>query len=235
MSAPARQTSDHEEHGHDGAGMMRWLLTYADMITLLLAFFIVLYASSSVNAKKLQEVASSIRGAFGTPAGESQINDKGFGGERLLLMPNQLDRMAEELSIALRVEAEAGKVQILKMPRGVVLRFQDTALFNLGKADLTPEAKAMFDKIAPVVESLQNMIEAEGHTDDLPIRSSQFPSNWELSAARATSVVRYFIETHGLSPERLAARGMGEFRPLYPNQSRIGEPRNRRVEINVLR
>ena len=215
--------------------MMRWLLTYADMITLLLAFFIVLYASSSVNAKKLQEVAASIRGAFGTPAGASQINDRGFGGERLLIVPNQLDRMAEELSIALRAEAEAGRVQIMKTPRGVVLRFQDTALFDLGKANLTLEARAMFDKIAPVVKPLQNMIEAEGHTDDLPIRSSQYPSNWELSAARATSVVRYFVETHSLSPERLAARGMGEFRPLYSNQPRIGEPKNRRVEINVLR
>ena len=236
MSVHGRQSSDHEEHhGHDGAGMMRWLLTYADMITFLLAFFIVLYAASSINAKKFQEVASSIRGAFGTPAGANQINDRGLGGERLLLVPSQLDRIAEELSIALRAEAEAGKVQILKTPRGVVLRFQDTALFDLGKADLTFEAKAMFDKIAPVVTPLENMIEAEGHTDGLPIRSSLYPSNWELSAARATSVVRYFIETHHLSPERLAARGMGEFRPLYSNQPRVGEPKNRRVEINVLR
>ena len=236
MSAPTRPSSDHQDHpDHDGAGMMRWLLTYADMITLLLAFFIVLYATSSVNAKKLQEVAASIRVAFGTPAGESQINDKGLGGERLLLTPNQLDRMAEALSIALREGAEAGKVQILKTPRGIVLRFQETALFDLGRSHLTLEAKTMFDKIAPVVRPLPNMVEAEGHTDDLPIRSSLYPSNWELSAARATSVVRYFIETHSLNPERLAARGMGEFRPLYPNQTGIGEPRNRRVEINVLR
>jgi chemotaxis protein MotB len=226
---------EHEEQGHDGAGMMRWLLTYADMITLLLAVFIVLYASSSVNAKKLQEVASSIRGAFGAPAGESQINRLGQGGERILYVPNYLDRVAEELASLLRAEAEGGKVQILKTPRGIVLRFQDTALFDLGRAGLKPEAREMFDKLAPLIKPLQNTIEAEGHTDDLPIRSAQFPSNWELSAARATSVVRYFIETHGLSPERLAARGMGEFRPLYPNQARQGEPRNRRVEINLLR
>src|SRR3989304_4288020 len=100
MSAPTRQSSDQQEqHGHDGAGMMRWLLTYADMITLLLAFFIGLYASWWVNAKKLQEVAASIRGAFGTPAGASQINDRGFGGERLLILPNRLVNLAQALVI----------------------------------------------------------------------------------------------------------------------------------------
>jgi chemotaxis protein MotB len=236
MSDTGRYSPPPEEGGgHDGAGMMRWLLTYADMITLLLAFFIVLYAASSINAKKLAEVASSIRGAFGIPAGESRINDRGLGGERLLPMPNVMDRVSEELSIALRADAEAGKVQILKTPRGIVLRFQDTAVFDLGRADLRPEAKVMFDKVAPIVKPLQNTIEAEGHTDDLPIRSREFPSNWELSAARAISVVRYFMETHGLHPERLTARGMGEWRPLYPNQPRQGEARNRRVEINLLR
>lgn len=230
-----RAHAGEEAVAHDAAGMMRWLLTYADMITLLLVFFIVLYAASSVNAKKFQEVASSIRGAFGVSSDRSQINTQGAGGERLLSMPTVMDRLADDLSVILRVEIQEGKVEVLKTSRGLLLRFSDPALFDLGRADLTGDALRILDKIFPLLKHLPNPIEAEGHTDDLPIRSSLFPSNWELSTARATSVVRYFVEAHQMSPERLTARGMGEYRPLSPNVPRRGQPKNRRVEINILR
>lgn len=232
----ARRVGAAEESGaHDATGMMRWLLTYADMITLLLAFFIVLYATSSVNAKKLQDVASSIRGAFGVSSDRSQINTQGAGGERLLQMPTVMDRLAEDLSVVLRAEIQEGKVEVVKTSRGLLLRFSDPALFDLGRADLTGDALRILDKVAPLVKHLPNPVEAEGHTDNLPIRSSMFPSNWELSTARATSVVRYFVEAHQMSPDRLTARGMGEYRPLYPNAPWRGQPKNRRVEINILR
>ncbi len=103
-----------------------------------------------------------------------------------------------------------------------------------GKADLHGEARRILDTVVGVISNLPHPIEAEGHTDTLPIKSAQFPSNWELSVARATAVVRYLVEAHGVSPLRLAARGLEEHKPLYPNHPTLGEPRNRRVELNII-
>ncbi len=225
--------------GHDSSGSMRLLLTYADMITLLLAFFVILYAISKLDAKKYQALASALRGAFGsaTPA----ASGSGAGGAtlppRVDPVPPKQDVLFEivvRLQAALEAELGAGRVQIERNPRGVLLRFQDTLLFDVGKADLRPEAQALLDKVATTIAPLPYPIEAEGHTDTLPIRSGPFPSNWELSVARATAVVRYLVEAHGISPTRLAARGVGEHRPLYPNDPTRGEPRNRRVELTII-
>jgi chemotaxis protein MotB len=212
---------------------MRWLLTYADMITLLLAFFVILYAISKVDAKKYHVVASSLRGAFGGGAAHP-VSTGGGGGERLLPKPDLLFDIAEQLRHSLGEELGAEGIQVERTADGILLRFQDAVFFERGKAELKPEARRILDKVAAVIASLPNAIEAEGHTDTLPIRSAQFPSNWELSVARATAVVRYLVEAHKVSPLRLAARGLGEHKPLYPNDPVVGEPRNRRVELNVL-
>lgn len=212
---------------------MRWLLTYADMITLLLAFFVILYAISKVDAKKYQALAVSMRGAFGS-AGSSHVTSGGAGGEHLPPKPDPGFDLAEKLRQSLGQDLGAGTVQIERTESGILLRFQDTVFFERGKADLQAQARRILDNVASVIASLPNGIEAEGHTDTLPIRSAQFPSNWELSVARATAVVRYLVEAHGISPLRLAARGLGEHKPLYPNHPAQGEPRNRRVEVTIL-
>jgi chemotaxis protein MotB len=212
---------------------MRWLLTYADMITLLLAFFVILYSISKVDAKKYREVATSVRGAFGT-ASRYPISTGGAGGEQLLSKPDPLVGIVEQLRQSLGEELGAGRIQIERDAAGILLRFQDAIFFERGKAELTTEARRILDKVVAVIAGVPNPIEAEGHTDALPIRSAQFPSNWELSVARATAVVRYLLEAHGISPLRLAARGLGEHKPLYPNQPTLGEPRNRRVEVRIL-
>ncbi len=212
---------------------MRWLLTYADMITLLLAFFVILYAISKVDAMKYQAVALSLRGAFGQSA-PYPVSTRGAGGEKLLPKPDLMFGVVAQLRQMLEEELQAGKIQIERNPEGVVLRFQDTVIFERGKAELQPQARRILDKVAAVIGPLPNPIEAEGHTDTLPIRSQLFPSNWELSVARATAVVRYLVEAHGLSPMRFAARGLGEHKPLYPNDPIQGEPRNRRVEIRIV-
>ena len=225
--------------GNDSSGSMRWLLTYVDMITLLLAFFVVLYAISKVDAKKYQALAGSIQGAFGghPPA----MSAPGPGGPSLPprgepIVPKQdpVFEVVERLQTALKTEIGADQIQIKRNPRGILLRFQDTLLFDVGKADLRAEARAVLDKVAATIAPLPFPIEAEGHTDTLPIRSGLFPSNWELSVARATAVVRYLVEAHGISPTRLAARGVAEHRPLYPNDQIKGEPRNRRVELTIV-
>lgn len=219
--------------GHDGGGGMRWLLTYADMITLLLAFFVILYAISKVDAKKYQTLAVSLRGAFGS-AGPYPVPTEGGGGAQLLPKPDPALDIVEQLQQSLGEDLGGGRIQIVRNADGILLRFQDTLFFERGKADLHAEARRILDKVAAVIAKLPNAIEAEGHTDTLPIRSAQFPSNWELSVARATAVVRYLVEVHGVSPLRLAARGLGEHKPLYPNNPTLGEARNRRVELNIL-
>jgi len=217
--------------GHDSGGNMRWLLTYADMITLLLAFFVIMYAISKVDLKKYQTIAASIRGAFRTTPNTTVPTG---GGEHLLPAPDPLGAIVAELQAQLAEEIRDGRIQVERGPDRIVLRFQDTVFFERGRTELQPRAQHILDKLALVVGRLPNALEAEGHTDTLPIRSLQFPSNWELAVARATAVVRYLVEAHGISPLRLSARGLGEHKPLYPNDPRTGEPRNRRVEIRIL-
>jgi chemotaxis protein MotB len=211
-------------------GGLRWLLTYADMITLLLAFFVLMYAVSKVDAKRYRELALSIRGALGGP-----IPAAARAVQEVRVPPRDpLAHIAERLSERMAAELAAQEVQMVREADGVLLRFPDRILFDRGKADLRPSARVVLDKVAQVVADLPNTIEAEGHTDTLPIRSSQYPSNWELSVARATAVVRHLVESHGISPLRCAARGLGEHRPLVPNDPHLGEARNRRVEIRIL-
>ena len=218
-------------NGHDSGGNLRWLLTYADMITLLLAFFVIMYAISKVDVKKYDAMAVSLRGAFkGTAA--YPVNPG--GGERLLPSPDTGLQLVQTLQEGLKDDLRAGMVQIDREPDGVRLRFQDAIFFERGKAELRDEARQILDKVGGIIADLPNRVEAEGHTDSLPIRSAQFPSNWELSVARATAVVRYLVETRGLSPVRLAARGLGEHQSLFPNDPNRGEPRNRRVEIRIV-
>ena len=218
-------------NGHDSGGNLRWLLTYADMITLLLAFFVIMYAISKVDVKKYDAMAVSLRGAFkGTAAYPANPG----GGERLLPSPDTGLQLVQTLQEGLKDDLRAGMVQIDREPDGVRLRFQDAIFFERGKAELRDEARQILDKVGGIIADLPNRVEAEGHTDSLPIRSAQFPSNWELSVARATAVVRYLVETRGLSPVRLAARGLGEHQSLFPNDPNRGEPRNRRVEIRIV-
>ena len=221
------------QSGHDSGGNLRWLLTYADMITLLLAFFVILYAISKVDLKKYESVAVSLRGAFKGAAPypiPTKIRGMDGLGPKTDLLFDVVGQLREQLGEDLTDE----RIQIERTTDKIILRFQDAILFERGRAELRPGARRLLGKVANVIRPLPHQMEAEGHTDTLPIRSGQFPSNWELSAARATAVVRYLVEENGLSPARLAARGMGEHQPLYPNDPVRGEPRNRRVEIRIL-
>ncbi|MFQ5830866.1 MAG: flagellar motor protein MotB [Candidatus Methylomirabilia bacterium] len=225
---PFTGTSEADEP--EGTGASRWLLTYADMITLLLAFFIVLAASSIVNQERISSVGESIRSAFRAPPLPERP-----GGSEGPVNPSVLGELEAKLASALGPEIGRSQVELEMSERGLVIRLSDATLFELGKADLTLSAKGLLDRIVPFLASLPNMLEVEGHTDNLPIRTAQYPSNWELSTARATSVVRYLMNRYGISPLRLTARGMGKFRPLLPNHATRGQPRNRRVEFLIVR
>lgn len=221
-------------HRHDGGGGLRWLLTYADMITLLLAFFIILYASSRVDGRKYTDIVSSIRIAFGVPLPPRPVAQARNSVATLLPFPDVVGMLVQQLSSHVEDEIKAGSVEIERTDKGVVLRFRDAVLFDLGSATLSAGAQQVLDKVARPLLATPYAIEVEGHTDPLPIRSPHFPSNWELSVARATAVIRYLVEAHRFPPARLAARGMADNRPLAPNDPARGNPRNRRVELHLL-
>ena len=214
-------------------GGTRWLLTYADMITLLLAFFVVMYAISRLDAQKYEAMTIAIRAAFRSgPPILLPVRHEEPPPSKAPVDP--ISSLLRQVSAALAEDLQANRIQIAAAADAVVLRFPDTILFDRGSAEMRNEARLLLSRVGGFIGTLPNAIETEGHSDTLPIQSSQFPSNWELSVARATAVVRYLVETQGVSPFRLAARGLGEHKPLFPNDPVAGEPRNRRVEIRIL-
>jgi len=133
------------------------------------------------------------------------------------------------------VEAEGlSDVQLELQERGLIVRFAEQVFFDLGEATLKPEAMTALRKIAPVLKELPNALRVEGHTDNWPIRTERFPSNWELSVHRATNVVRFLIEEQGFDPDRLSAAGYAEYRPIRPNDTAENRAVNRRVDIVIL-
>jgi chemotaxis protein MotB len=135
----------------------------------------------------------------------------------------------------MEVEGLSTAVTVQHEERGLVVRFADQVFFDLGKADLKPEALAILNKIGPILKDIPNPIRIEGHTDNLPIKTAQFPSNWELSVHRATSVIRYMVEELDFDPTKLSAAGYGEYRPVRPNDSAENRAMNRRVDIVIMR
>lgn len=226
----------------------RWLLTYSDLITLLMIFFVVMYALSSVNARKFEAVALSLSKAMG--GGQSMMNEPGASfipgspGSSLgqdLDIPidmeeeNNLERIRRELQAYIDENGLNGKVTVNLEERGVVLSFQDVALFPLGSADLTQDARNLIGAMGQILKKAPHYLRVEGHTDDLPINTARYPSNWELSVARSTSVVQELINELKLAPELLSAAGYGEFRPKVPNETANSRQQNRRVDIVVLK
>ncbi len=241
--------------GHDAAGGMRWLLTYADMITLLLALFIFLYSVSSVSASKVQAFTAAFAEMFGVsrvpislekPAGSDGVipipgrrrepKEEGDPGHRGGVSQERqaLQELRDKLVKAFPDLLATGKLAILEEQEGLMMRISETALFDLGSAAIQSQAEAVLSAIASFLSGLPNDIRVEGHTDSLPIRSGKYTSNWELSGARAASVVSYFIVKGGIAPQRLALAGYGEYRPVAADVPGKGHPANRRVEIMVI-
>jgi len=218
----------------------RWLLTYADLITLLLAFFIMMYVFSKKDAQKYDEVASHLKTIF---SGGTGLAAKGsVTATSPIDMPSkgassgEIKRQLEsELMDSNRNKPGGENISVLSDERGVVIRVLDKAFFDEGKAELKDGAKGALDKIAPIIKSVDNHVRIEGHTDNVPINTNEFKSNWELSVRRATEVVRYFVEKRGLPPERISATGYAEYRPIVQNDSPKNKALNRRIEIIVIK
>lgn len=210
-----------------------WLTTYSDLVTLLMCFFVLLFAFSTVDAAKFRQVAVSLQTALrgvldgGVSLGPVDVLDEYELEEQLMEEAFlEIDAYIEEAGLK-------GAVVAIYEERGLVVRFLDTVLFARAKADLRPDASDILDRVAQVLDKVPNQIAVEGHTDNLPIQTWEFPSNWWLSTARANRVVEYFIAEHHIAPNRLSAVGYGEYRPLKPNDSETNRAQNRRVEILI--
>jgi len=210
----------------------RWLLTYADMITLLMVFFIVLFAMSNLDAKKYQSLAESLNDVF---VGQKAILDAPSQSVIPSQSSNELAEMEKQLRDTISEQGLVSKVTINYESEGIVLSFQDTVLFDLGSANLRSEAVSVIEKVTGILSKIPLKIRVEGNTDDLPIHTAQFPSNWELSVARATSVVRIMIQNTKMNPNLISIVGHGEYKPVAPNDSAENRQQNRRVDIVILR
>ncbi len=218
----------HEEHeNHE-----RWLVSYADFITLLFAFFVVMYSTSSVNEGKYRAVSESAQAAFNP----STLTSKKIEIGPKLSSGNRPKGKVEYIAAIKHVMSElekSNRLEIFQNSRGIVVRITDTAIFNSGSAEIKEEAVETIDGLAGVLATMKENIQIEGHTDNIPIHSTIYPSNWELASSRATSIVRRFVNM-GLDPSRLTAIGYGEYRPIAGNDSEDGRSKNRRVDIVVL-
>lgn len=219
-----------------------WMTTFADLVTNMLCLFVLLFAFSQVDVARFQEVIVSVQGALGVLDGGSSITPEalpGGAGDDATLQWQAEQRRLEEIMGKIKEYVDANdlenKVQVWLDERGLMISFLDTTLFDLGQADLKPEAQLILNNVAEILVTVPNRIRVEGHTDDLPINTYRFPSNWELSTCRATTVVRYFLEHYGLPPRQFSAAGYGEWYPVVPNDTFEHRAQNRRVDIVILR
>lgn len=228
------------------AGLPEWLATYGDLVTLLMCFFVLLFAFSNIDAQKFEAVMQSFQGSAGILSGgkslsdgpfvfngmpESQVSESPQETEKLQMLKEQVEKYLEQNNLQANVLVELDA-------RGLLLRFKENVLFDSGKAVLKPDALKILSFLGDILnkpEFAERYIRVEGHTDNIPIRTEVFPSNWELSTGRAASVIRFYIENTELKPARFAASGYGEYYPVANNTTTEGRALNRRVDIVILR
>lgn len=257
----------HEDHVNHEA----WAIPYGDLITLLLAFFVVMYAVSSVNEGKMRVLSDAMVVAFGGPPRMIQPIEMGDLAPRRAVREHSVDLMSitrpiphpagiqadmpmsrvppkrssenttnpellelgEDLERKLAHLVEAGAVRVHSGRDWLEVEIQADILFTSGSAELTPPARKVIAEISTILAQFTYPLRIEGHTDNLPIQTARFPSNWELSASRAASVV-HMLRGGGVQPERMTVAGYGEFRPIESNATADGRNRNRRVTVVVL-
>ena len=255
--ARRKRTEEHENHE-------RWLVSYADFITLLFAFFVVMYSISSVNEGKYRVLSDSMVAAFRDPARSLepvQVGDLMRSSEQSEEMPDRnkpiievfkmpmpvqpaeqhepedidesVQNLADSIEASMADLVDDGLIQVRRDKRWIEVEIKSSILFDSGSAGLSAPSAPVLQKLADKFKALDNVIHVEGFTDNVPINNFEYLSNWELSAARAASVVHLFTRL-GIHPKRLAAIGYGEFRPVASNDTEDGRARNRRVVLVIM-
>lgn len=251
----ARKKKHPEHENHE-----RWLISYADFITLLFAFFVVMFASSQADKGRAQQVSDAVTKALEGEHVSSMIAavlggavDKTGQGSAMMHGPGGANKSEQEippdpkaqkmaellpslkvLSEELKREIEAGRIQISMQPRGLVVSFAQAALFPSGEDVIASDAYEGVGKVAAAIAKLPNQVRLEGHTDARPIHTLRFRSNWDLSAARAIALMEVLSDRFGVPRERLSVAGYADTAPIASNDSEDGRARNRRVDIVVL-
>jgi chemotaxis protein MotB len=240
-----RKKFEEEHENHE-----RWLVSYADFITLLFAFFVVMYAISSLNEGKYRVLSNALGTAFGKaqtvslpvikhdvrppqPVIVQQTAQQKHNLEILQRERESLTGVARDILKVLAPLVNQGKVRVTQSSRGISVEINASVLFAPGEAKLTPESGEALNAVAQILKNDPHSIQVEGHTDSVPINTTAFPSNWELSSVRASSVVRLFI-ANGIPEKRLTAVGHGPNFPVASNETAEGRLRNRRVEVMIL-
>jgi chemotaxis protein MotB len=220
-----------KDEGSAGGG---WEIVYSGFVLILLCFFIMLSSFSSIEEAKIMRFAKSFVNAVSILPGGLKAD----GGVAIVpISAEMVDSKSPLAQIYADLNALAERlnhkndIAVAYSPKGLVMRLSDHALFDAGVAAISPKAIPLLHKIGAIIAETPYEVRVEGHTDDVPIKTAQYPSNWELSTARAVNVLRYFIETYRISSERLSAEGFGEYQPMVPNDNQVHRAKNRRVEI----
>ncbi len=243
-SSLSQPPAEEEKKGSEGAP--EWMATFADLVTLLMCFFVLLFAMSSTQQETYKELVQSLKSALGSQsvpeAGtretikmrpiptEKQEKDESQMDELGVMIEKELDEMASEVRELVLFNKLGGEVSVTKTEDGVVITMSDMLLFEKGDTTLSPKGMEILKKVASVLSTLAYHVKIKGHTDSSPITSPCYPSNWELSSARASTVARILIAS-GLSPRYISAEGYAHYSPVATNDTPQGRARNRRVEI----
>jgi len=244
---------------HNRVSHERWLVSYADFITLMFAFFVVMFASARIDKEKAAQLAEAVQSAFsqlganppdrarpGTPGAAVTPAIPRKASEALARTPPQMGltevnhkpedftAIQRELEKLLSPEIRRHEIALRIEPDGLIISLREVGFFDSGSAQIKPHAIDALHRIAGFLQSRACSLRIEGHTDNVPIHTPSFASNWELSTARATAIVKLLIEDDGFSPDRLSAAGYGEFHPIAENSSVAGQQMNRRVDIVVV-
>jgi len=229
--------SPEAEGNHAG-----WLTTFNDLVTLLMVFFVLLFTMGSMDKNMMKEFQNALQSGLGILAAGSKVSVAVTESQKpvspqepLIQAPGETTPGGEEGTDAIdaamsELAAEPG-INVKYSDQGARITFEDALLFDFGRADIHSSGLAFLDKMADLIQKISSPVRVEGHTDNVPIHTYRFPSNWDLSTARAVSVVKYFVEVGKINPTRLSAVGYGESRPLVPNDSAAHRAKNRRVEI----
>lgn len=228
------------------AGAPEYMLTYGDLVTLLMCFFVLLFAMSSVDSQKFESLMVSFQGSAGILPGGTSMTEANlqFDGmpeknvsSSMTVQLDAMERLKEEVQKKIDENNLNKSVELEIDARGLVIRFPDNVLFDSGSADIKVDALKSLTAIGNILNKKdynKNHIRVEGHTDNVPINTFRYPSNWELSTARSTNVIEYLIANIGLNPNRLSASGYGEYHPIASNDNNSGKAKNRRVDIVIL-
>ena len=227
-------------------GAPEYMNTYGDMMTLLLCFFVILFSMSNIDAKKFEAIVVSFSGSLGVLSGGNTLThedviDQGSISDKSNSEITELDnfkQLEDKIKEYLEENNLADKVKVLNEDQGLLLRFQDSILFDQGSASLKSQSNVILKYISDILKSpnfKDKFITVEGHTDNVPIKNSTYSSNWELSVARACNVVRYLIEVQGLDPTRFSAAGYSEYHPVGKNDTVENMGKNRRVDIMIMK